>query len=150
MNKKLLFTGILLLSSLLTACAGPDPQAATTDELLVLTDGTTEVAYSAADLQAFPAAQASFGEITYIGVPLASLLKEAGFDPQSMRAVKAVAEDGFSANYDPGLANQPDTLVAYARADGPLAEDEGPFRMVLPAQEGKMNVRILSRLELVP
>ena len=43
-----------------------------------------------------------------------------------------------------------DTLVAYARVDGPLAEDEGAFRMVLPDQEGKMNPRQLVEIIAIP
>jgi hypothetical protein len=64
--------------------------------------------------------------------------------------VKATAVDGFSANYEPALFNKEDTLVAYARADGPLAEDEGPFRMVLPDQEGKLNPRQLVEIRAIP
>jgi hypothetical protein len=43
-----------------------------------------------------------------------------------------------------------DTLVAYARVDGPLGEDEGSFRMVLPDQEGKMNPRELVEIIAIP
>lgn len=150
MNKKSLFISILLIGSLLAACAGSDPQSSPAGDLLLLTDGTTEVSFSAMDLEALPATEVAFGGVTYVGVPLASLLEEAGFDLQLLRAVKAVAQDGFSANYDPELVSQPDTLVAYSRADGPLAEDDGSFRMVLPDQEGKLNVRMLSRLEMIP
>ena len=93
--------------------------------------------------------QAAFREVTYSGVPLSLLLADAGFDPSTLKAVKATAADGFSVNYDPELVNRPDTLVAYGRVDGPLGEDEGTFRMVLPDQEGKLNPRDLVELTVI-
>jgi hypothetical protein len=33
--------------------------------------------------------------------------------------------------------------------DGPLSAEDGLFRMVLPDQEGKLNVRLLTRLQVV-
>jgi DMSO/TMAO reductase YedYZ molybdopterin-dependent catalytic subunit len=116
----------------------------------MVTDGTNEQSYSVDDLKALGAEEAAFQEVTYTGVPLRLLLEDAGFDPASVSAVKATAADGFSANYDPELVNRPDTLVAYARADGPLAEEDGTFRMVLPDQEGKLNPRDLVELRVYP
>ena len=78
------------------------------------------------------------------------LLKNADIDPTALTAVKAVAVDGFTANYDASLYAREDTLVAYARVDGPLADDAGPFRMVLPDQEGKMNPRQLVEIVAIP
>jgi hypothetical protein len=41
-------------------------------------------------------------------------------------------------------------LVAYALADGsPLTADDGSFRMVLPDEEGKLNVRMLAALQII-
>ena len=143
-----LYLGLLALF-FLAGCAaqtGPTPEEAA----LRVSDGTTEKIYSVADLEALPVSEASFGEFTYVGVPLSTLLEDAGFDPDTASAVKAVAADGFSANYEPALFNKADTLVSYARADGPLVEDEGPFRMVLPDQEGKLNVRMLAEIRVIP
>ena len=70
--------------------------------------------------------------------------------PTALTAVKAVASDGFTANYESALYAREDTLVAYARVDGPLGEDEGTFRMVLPDQEGKMNPRQLVEIIAIP
>jgi hypothetical protein len=42
-----------------------------------------------------------------------------------------------------------DVIVAYARADSDLAEEDGAFRMVLPGAEGKLNVRMLAELQIV-
>ena len=41
-------------------------------------------------------------------------------------------------------------MVAYARLDGPLADTEAPFSMVLPEQEGKMNVRMVVKIVALP
>ncbi len=81
---------------------------------------------------------------------LKSLLQDAGFDPAKLSAVKAVASDGFTANYDVSQFNADTTLVAYARADGPLTSDEGTFRMVLPDQGGKLNPRMLVEIDAIP
>jgi DMSO/TMAO reductase YedYZ molybdopterin-dependent catalytic subunit len=140
---------LAVLALLLGACGGDAPEAAAGD-VLVVTDGMTTKSYTAADLQALPAAQAAFREVTYTGVPLAALLADAGFEPGSVSAVKATAADGFSANYDPVLTARADTLVAYAQSDGPLSAEDGTFRMVLPDQEGKMNPRNLVEITVIP
>jgi hypothetical protein len=86
--------------------------------------------------------------VTYKGVALPMLLQDAGLDPQVLKAVKAVAADGYSVNYDASLFQRQDVLVAYATADGALTADDGMFRMVLPGQEGKMNVRMLTEIQV--
>lgn len=118
--------------------------------VLTITDGDKESIYSYDQLEALGASQASFRDVAYVGVPLYVLLQDAGFDPQRLKAVKVVAVDGFSANYDSATFMAEDTLVAYARADGELADDEKPFRMVVPEGGGGMNVRLLSRIEVIP
>jgi hypothetical protein len=141
----------LLLSLLLAACdPGPGSGPADVPHTLRVTDGTTERAYTVADLEALPATEATFNEIAYRGVSLSRLLQDAGFDPQGLKAVKAVAADGYSVNYDPALFQRQDVLVAYATSDGPLAEDDGVFRMVLPGEEGKLNLRMLVELRVSP
>lgn len=136
------------------ACAQPTavPAAAPapTGPSLKVSDGQTEKIYTVEDLKKLGEQQAAFRDINYLGVSLGVLLKDAGFDPQTLKAVKATAVDGFSVNYEPALFNKEDTLVAYARVDGPLAEDELPFRMVLPDQEGKLNPRQLVEIVAIP
>ncbi len=141
---------LLCIALLLAACA---PKAETTGDgasVLVVTDGSTQVSYTAEDLQALGAEQATSQDVTYLGVPLTGLLLDAGFDPEMLRAVKVKAKDGYTVNYEPDLFLLPDTLVSYARLDGPLADDEVPFRMVLPAAEGKMNIRQIIEIEVIP
>lgn len=146
MKRFLLFVLVGVLA--LTACApkAQEPVAA----VLKVSDGTIEKTYTADDLKALGETRASFKDVAYVGVTLTALLQDAGIDPTALTAVKAVAVDGFTANYDASLYAREDTLVAFARVDGPLADDEGPFRMVLPDQEGKMNPRQLVEIIAIP
>jgi DMSO/TMAO reductase YedYZ molybdopterin-dependent catalytic subunit len=142
---------IILFALLIAACSGADdsPAASQGNAALQVTGGDTQAQFTLEDLQSMETAQASFLDVAYKGVPLATVLQEAGFDPQAMKAVKVIAADGFSANYDPELANKADTLLAFARAESSLAEDEGPLRMVLPDQEGKLNVRQVVEIQVI-
>ncbi len=140
----IVLVGVLALS----ACAPKAQEPAAV--VLKVSDGTIEKTYTADDLKVLGETQAIFKDVTYIGVPLTVLLQDAGIDPTALMAVKAVAVDGFTANYDASLYAREDTLVAFARIDGPLADDEGPFRMVLPDQEGKMNPRQVVEIVAIP
>jgi hypothetical protein len=142
--KRLLF---LLVALLLTACSSSAEAPA--GDLLTVTDGEETVSFTVADIEAMPATEATFREVTYVGVLLTALLDEAGIDQSGIRAVKATAADGFSANYDPGLFGLPDTIVATATSTGGMTEEDGTFRMVLPDQEGKLNVRQLVELSVI-
>jgi hypothetical protein len=145
--KRIFFT-LMVLSLLISACGVKEPVAP--GNTLQVTIGDTHKTYTLAMLKALGDTQATFKGVTYIGIPLTTLLSDAGIDPANLSAVKAVAVDGFSANYDPALFNLPDTLVAYARLEGPLANNELPFCMVLPDQEGKLNVRMLAEIVALP
>ena len=70
-------------------------------------------------------------------------------DPAQVKAIKAVATDGFTVNYDMSQVLADDVIVAYATADGELSADDGSFRMVLPNAEGKLNVRMLAELQVI-
>ena len=142
------FLFLTTLIGLLIGCDQSSPSSSV--NTLIVTDGTSQTSYDIEALKALGAEQVTFLDVTYTGVPLRLLLEEAGFDPTSLSAVKAVAVDGFSANYDPDLITRPDTLVAYGRVDGPLADDDGTFRMVLPNQEGKLNPRDIVELRVYP
>lgn len=145
--KRMLYI-ILFLALMLSACAQNEP--ASPGETLTVSGGAIEKSYTAETLRELGEAQAVFRDVIYLGVPLFILLQDAGFDPSAIKAVKAVAADGFSANYEAALFTKEDTLVSFARADGPLVEDEGPFRMVLPDQEGKLNPRQIAEIVVIP
>ena len=119
------------------------------DDVLTVSFGETERSYTRADLEALGAVEVDNGEAVYIGVPLKTLLEDAGIDLTSITTVKAIAIDGFSSTYDSSILLAENTLVAYAKADGPLAPNEGNFRMVAPGQAGSLNARLLIRLEAI-
>lgn len=144
---------LLLLTVLLAACSAqeateaPAPEAGSAATVQV-SDGTTSATFTQADLEALPQAEASFQGVSYVGVPLGSLLEAAGFPPGEVQEVKATATDGFSSTYDAAIVQRPDVIVAYAQIDGPLASDDGDFRMVVPDAGGSMNVRYLRSLQV--
>ena len=145
--KRILFV-LLVVALALSACA--PKQSPSSGVGLKVVFGTTNKTYSVDDLKVLGEVQASDKGVAYVGVPLKVLLQDAGADPTILSAVKAVASDGFTVNYDPSQFTADDTLVAYARADGPLSADEGTFRMVLPDQGGKANPRLLVEIDAIP
>lgn len=153
---KRLIVVFFFLSWLLTACVSGEVPVEVEAEgpgasapLLTITHGALEVGYTIEDLKALPSAQAAFKGVTYVGVPMAALLEDAGVDLEAIQAVKASAQDGFSANLEKELVLLEDSLVAYARLDGSLAADEMPLRLVLPDQPGSLNVRMLVTLQII-
>ena len=130
---------------LLSACATGNTEGNMVESLIV-TDGDDEYTYSVNDLEKLGAKEEEFMGETYLGVPLKDLLMEAGFDIDNIKTVKALASDGFSILYDSPLFSREDVLVAYAISGGSLSKDDGTFRMVLPGEEGKLNLRFLVQL----
>ncbi len=152
--KRLLLLILVLSIALLSACASANPTedqntSSESNPTLVISGGETSKSYTRSDLEALPATQAAFKDVTYIGVTIAALLEDAGIDPTQVKAIKAVASDGYSLNYDISQLLADDIILAYARADGDLAEDDGAFRMVLPGAEGKLNARMLVELQII-
>jgi len=132
----------------LAACAPPAGQGA--GGVLLVTAGEFQKSFSVEALQALPAAEESFNGVAYRGVAVADLLDAAGVDPGAVKAFKAVAADGYAVNYDPAQFLKENVLVAYALADGsPMSAEDGDFRMVLPDEEGKLNVRMLTELQII-
>ena len=152
--KRFVILVLVLSLTLLSACAStntPESQNTSADSTptLVISGGETSKSYSRADLEALPATQATFNDVAYVGVTVAALLQDAGFDPAQVKAIKAVASDGYTLNYDISQLLADDIILAYARADGDLAEEDGAFRMVLPGAEGKLNARMLVELQII-
>jgi DMSO/TMAO reductase YedYZ molybdopterin-dependent catalytic subunit len=139
---------VMVFALALTACAPKTQDVAA--NVLKVTDGTLSKTYTADQLKALGGVQATIQGVTYVGVPLTVLLQDAGINSTKLTAVKAVAIDGFTANYDSTLFSREDTIVAYARVDGPLGEEDAPFRMVLPDEGGKMNPRQLTEIVAIP
>jgi hypothetical protein len=150
--KRVALVMFILFIAFLTACApstSPEEGASDTTPSLLVSGGDTSKTYTRAGLEALPITQSVFNDVTYVGVSLAELLQDAGFTLDEIKAVKAIASDGYSVNYDPAQVLAPEVIVAYARADGDLAEDDGSFRMVMPGAEGKLNVRMLVELQAI-
>lgn len=150
--KRVLMAWVALILAL-TACSTPEEapqQSGLPEPVLTVTDGVVEQSYTRADLEVLGAVEVDNGDAVYVGVVLKTLLEDAGIDLAAIAMVEARATDGFSANYDADIFLADNTLVAYARADGPLASNEGNFRMVVPDQAGAMNPRLLSRLIAIP
>lgn len=145
---KRFFIITLILSLTLMACTSQPKES--TSPVLKVSDGNVEKTYTVDDLKALGESQADFKGVTYVGVQLTVLLEDAGIDSTALTAVKAVASDGFTANYESALYSREDTLVAYATVNGPLGEEDGNFRMVLPDQEGKLNPRELVEIIAIP
>jgi hypothetical protein len=150
---------LILAMALLSACAAAGTPAASVPAAqnaaanaapsLLVTGGDISKSYTRADLEALASSQATFKGVVYKGVTLAVLLQDAGIDRAKVKAVKAEAGDGFTVNYDPSQVLVDGVILAYARADGDLAAEDGPFRMVLPDAEGKLNPRQLVKLQIV-
>lgn len=153
--KRLTILLLVLTVVLLSACASSTPAPATqsaasgSTQGLVVSGGATSKSFTRADLEAMPAVQSAFKNVTYKGVTVTELVKAAGFDPAGVKAVKAVASDGFTINYDTSQVLAPDVIVAYATDSGELTAADGAFRMVLPKAEGKLNVRMLTELQVI-
>lgn len=146
---KRFFLFVTLFALALTACA-PQATPSAAGPTLKVSDGTITKTYTADDLKSLGKVEVTSKDVTYVGVTLTALLKDAGIDPTLLKAVKAVASDGFSANYEPALFTLPDTILAYATTTGALSAEEAPFRMVLPAEGGKLNPRMIVEIVAIP
>jgi hypothetical protein len=148
--KKIIFS--LLVVVMLVACspAAQPEQETTTGTSLLVTIGDQQQTFSVADLMALPSSQATFKDVAYKGVSIPALLEAAGVNLDQVIALKGVATDGYTVNYDTIQVMKDNVLVAYALADGsPLSADDGDFRLVLPDEEGKLNLRMLAELQVV-
>lgn len=143
-----LVLGILVII-ILAACASSNQDVGASDNNLVISGSDIRKSYSRADLEALPSVQAVFNDVIYLGVPVADLMKDAGFNPQQVKAVKAVASDGFTVNYDSSQFLSEGFTVAYATVGGELSSDDGTFRIVFPGAEGKLNPRMLVELQII-
>jgi hypothetical protein len=149
--KKNIWFGLVILSLLCSACAsGVSKTSPGGVDQLKVSDGSKTKVYAVSDLKKIGATEASFKGVAYVGVTVKLLLEEAGFTPGTLKAVKAIASDGFTVNYDPPLFMREDMIVAYATRDGPMSAEDGVFRIVLPDAEGKMNPRMLVELQVLP
>jgi DMSO/TMAO reductase YedYZ molybdopterin-dependent catalytic subunit len=152
---------LLFLGAMLTA-------AQSTQELKIAVTGDvpTPLSLNASDLAKMPREHVDLAgpggaKTTYEGVALQEILKKAGIPfGAGMRGtalagyVLAEAKDGYAVIFSLGeldfdLGGQR-VIVADMRDGKPLTADQGPARLVLPAdKEGARSVRMLEKLEVV-
>jgi hypothetical protein len=158
------YTGWLLASVLLSGLLFA--QGPATAALSVQGDVATPLSLTADDLAKMPRQTVSVpapdgNKIVYEGVTLLALLQKAGapFGKQLRGKVLssyvlAKALDGYQVIFtlgelDPDFGNE-SILVADKRDGKPLADKQGPFRLVCPNDhEGARSVRMLQTLEVV-
>jgi len=160
MNYTRFVLALALLAGLVFAQAPPSAV------LAVQGDVATPLSLTADDLAKMPRDTASVpapdgSKITYEGVTLLAVLQKAGapFGKQLRGKVLstyvlAKAQDGYQVVFtlgelDPDFGNE--TILLADKRDGkPLAEKQGPFRLVCPNdKEGARSVRMLTTLEVV-
>ena len=141
---------LLALALVMVGGCGPGEAAppAPADSVLTVQGGDIERVYTLAQLQALTATNVESDAGSFTGVRLRDLLTDAGFDLEGIVTVRVVALDGFSSTYDAALFTREDAVLAYARAEGALDDDEQPLRMVIPGQEGRMQPRQVTRIEV--
>jgi len=79
----------------------------------------------------------------YTGVKLSDILNQAGIIDFTGLTIEA--GDGFSAEYDKGLALKDDTILAWEK-DGKLLEGDNPVQMVPKTGFGNQFVKNISRI----
>jgi sulfane dehydrogenase subunit SoxC len=85
----------------------------------------------------------------WTGVPLSSLLEEAGIDPKAKWVIAEGADAPHLSRSVPLAKAMDDALVAlYQNGERIMPGNGYPLRLVLPGWEGNMNVKFLRRLQL--
>jgi DMSO/TMAO reductase YedYZ molybdopterin-dependent catalytic subunit len=89
------------------------------------------------------------GTAEWTGLPLRSLLEEAGVDPAAVDVV-FFAADGYDDSVPLAQAMHPTTLLVTGMNGEPLATDHGfPARLIIPPIYGMKNVKWVERIEAV-
>jgi DMSO/TMAO reductase YedYZ molybdopterin-dependent catalytic subunit len=149
----------------MTAQSAPSAAGSHNLKITVSGDVTTPLTLTESDLAALPRehvdlAGTNGAQDAYDGVPLQEILKKAGTSFGHVRGkalssyVLAEGSDGYEVVFSLGELD-PDfggahILVADQKNGKPLAEKEGPARLVIPADEaGARSVRMLEKIEVV-
>jgi hypothetical protein len=148
---------------ILLLCSGVSirAQQAAPASIEIAGDVSSPIAVTAADLSALPQVTVMSGTTAYEGVLLEDVLKRAGAVSGSSLKGKALStyvlaegRDGYAVVFSLGELDSAisDGQVVLAETSGgkPLAETQGPFRLVLPKDKiGARSVRMLSKLTVV-
>lgn len=90
-----------------------------------------------------------FSNAVWTGVPLATLLEEAGVDDSAVEVVLRGA-DGYTDTFSIEKAMEPTTLVAWQMNGDNLPRIHGfPVRAIVPGMYGEKNVKWLTGIEVV-
>ncbi len=85
----------------------------------------------------------------YTGVPLATLLREAGVKPEATWFLAEGGDACLLARSVPIAKAWDDAIIVWAQNGEPLRPAQGyPLRLVLPGWEGNINVKWIRRIEL--
>jgi sulfane dehydrogenase subunit SoxC len=113
--------------------------------------GNSAPMFSSEPVQATP--QALHGLVSsaeWSGVPLSTLLDEAGIDPKAKWVIAEGADAHFLSRSVPVKKAYDDALVAIYQNGERLMPGNGyPMRLLLPGYQGNMNVKFLRRLKVV-
>jgi sulfane dehydrogenase subunit SoxC len=86
----------------------------------------------------------------WVGVPLATVLDEAGVLPQAHWFLAESQDAGLYARSIPLSKAYDDAMLAYAQNGEPLRAEQGyPVRLLLPGWEGSASVKWIRRIELL-
>jgi sulfane dehydrogenase subunit SoxC len=86
----------------------------------------------------------------WTGVPLATILKEAGVQKSATWIIAEGADENKHSKSIPIQKAMDDALVAYAQNGEPVRPEQGyPLRLVIPGWQGINNVKWLRRIDLV-
>ena len=154
-----------LLAALLSALF-LSPARLFSQQLAVQVEAGKQLVVTRADLEALPRVKASASEhgsaaVTFEGATLESVLEKAGFVfGESMKGKRLAscllveAADGYRVvialpELDPAFTSK-QILLAFLRDGKPLAEKEGPYRIVIPDEKRMARwVRQVTTLKIV-
>ena len=142
---------LVLLIVIFVGCSPATDATPLAGDVTVLTISGSDIeqTYTLEQLQAMTKCRSESDDGAFVGVCLHALLTETGFELSRIETVRVLAIDGFSSTYEEALFTRDDAILAYSRDDGDLLADEQPLRMVIPGEEGRMQPRQVSAIEVV-
>ncbi len=146
----LLLSGSVDPGLLAPAQSGIAEVASEAEWALTVTIAGTEFKFALEEIKALPAGEVEFHGHIYRGVPLRTLLTQAGVDIGKLESVEAIAADGYRLEYERRLVKRFDFILAYELDGEPLPQDMGHLRIIFPggrsAQMMKMAERLIVKL----
>jgi DMSO/TMAO reductase YedYZ molybdopterin-dependent catalytic subunit len=85
---------------------------------------------------------------TWSGPSLSDVLSRQGIEGD-FQELRIVAWDGYVAHVARDVALRPDTILAFEQDGAPIAQENGPVRLVVGSEDGFYWVRMITRIEIV-